>query len=207
MAYKLNAFAQNLADKTNDTIETGKLNSKANSEKNLAGEELKKIGTYYYEKFTAGEEMDPAIQEYLNAAKAHYDAADAALAEIENIRQENEAQKAAAEAEKAAAQAAAEAEKAAAQAAAEAEKAAAQAAAAVEVPAAEPVTTAPVAEAPEGLICPNCGAGNSTGTKFCGECGTKLEIPQPPAQKVCASCGTIIEPGLKFCGECGTRVE
>ena len=193
---KLNAFAQNLADKTNDTIETGKLNSKANSEKNLAGEELKKIGTYYYEKFASGEEMDPAILEYLNAAKAHYDAADEALAEIEKIRQENEAQKAAAEAEKAAAQAAAEAE-----------KAAAQAAAAVEVPAAEPVTTAPVAEAPEGLICPNCGAGNSTGTKFCGECGTKLEIPQPPAQKVCASCGTIIEPSLKFCGECGTRVE
>ena len=42
---KLSSFAQNLTDKTNDAIETGKLNSKANSEKNLAGEELKKIGT------------------------------------------------------------------------------------------------------------------------------------------------------------------
>ena len=48
---KLSTFAQNLTDKANDTIETGKLNSKVNSEKNLAGEELKKIGTYYYEKF------------------------------------------------------------------------------------------------------------------------------------------------------------
>ena len=191
---KLNAFAQNLADKTNDTIETGKLNSKANSEKNLAGEELKKIGTYYYEKFAAGEETDPAIQEYLNAAKAHYDAADAAMAEIEKIRQENEAQKAAA------------------QAAAEAEKAAAEAAAAAAVPAAEPVEAAeaapaaPAAEIPEGIACPSCGAVNSTGTKFCGECGTKLEIPEPPAQKVCPGCGTVVEPGLKFCGECGTRV-
>lgn len=191
---KLNAFAQNLADKTNDTIETGKLNSKANTEKNLAGEELKKIGTYYYEKFAAGEEMDPAIQEYLDAAKAHFDAADAALAEIENIRLENEAQKAAAEA---AAMAAAEAEKAAAEAAAMA---------AAEVPAAESVEAVPAAEAPDGITCPSCGAVNSTGTKFCGECGTKLEIPEPPAQKVCPGCGTVIEPGLKFCGECGTRV-
>ena len=185
---KLSTFAQNLTDKANDTIETGKLNSKVNSEKNLAGEELKKIGTYYYEKFVNGEEMDPAIAEYLNAAKAHFDAADAALAEIENIRLENEA-------EKAAAQAAAEAERAAAQ-------AAAQAAAATPVPAAEPTPAAP-----EGIICPSCGAVNSESTKFCGECGTKLEIPQAPAQKFCSGCGAELAPGLKFCGECGTRVE
>jgi len=175
---KLSSFAQNLTDKTNDAIETGKLNSKANSEKNLAGEELKKIGTYYYEKFASGEEMDPAIMEYLNTAKAHYDAADAALAEIEKIRLENEAAKAAAEAERAAAQAAAQ------------------------TAAAEP---APAAS--EGIICQNCGAANAAGTKFCGECGTKLEIPQAPAPKICSGCGAEIAPGLKFCGECGTRVE
>ena len=74
---KLNAFAQNITDKTNDAIETGKLNSKITSEKNLAGEELKKIGTYYYEKFANGEEVDPAILEFCNAAQAHYVAAGA----------------------------------------------------------------------------------------------------------------------------------
>ncbi|MBR6615654.1 MAG: zinc ribbon domain-containing protein [Lachnospiraceae bacterium] len=181
---KLSTFAQNLTDKANDTIETGKLNSKVNSEKNLAGEELKKIGTYYYEKFANGEEMDPAITEFLNAAKAHYDAAAEAQAEIDKIREENEAAKAAAEAERAASQAAA------------------QAAAATPVPAAEPTPAAP-----EGIICPSCGAVNSGNTKFCGECGTKLEIPQAPVPKICSGCGAEIAPGLKFCGECGTRVE
>ncbi len=177
---KLSTFAQNLTDKANDTIETGKLNSKVNSEKNLAGEELKKIGTYYYEKFANGEEMDPAIMEYLSAAKAHYDAAAEAQAEIDKIREENEAAKAAAEAE----------------------RSAAQAAAAAPAPAAEPAM-----DAPEGIICPSCGAVNSESTKFCGECGTKLEIPQVPAPKICSGCGAEIAPGLKFCGECGTRVE
>lgn len=184
---KLSTFAQNLTDKTNDAIETSKLTSKVNSEKNLAGEELKKIGTYYYEKFANGEEMEPAIMEFLNAAKAHYDVVAEAQAEIEKIRLENEAAKAAAEAEKAAAQAAA------------------QAAVAAQTPVAEPAE--PGEAAPEGIACPSCGAVNTTGTKFCGECGTKLEIPQAPVSKICSGCGAEIAPGLKFCGECGTRVE
>lgn len=189
---KLSSFAQNITDKTNDVIETGKLNSKVNSEKNLAGEELKKIGTYYYEKFASGEEMDPAIAEFLQAAKEHYDAAEAAQAEIEKIRLENEAEKAAAEAQRA------EAQKAEAQ-MAEAQMAAAQAA---ETP------IAPAAPAASGeIICPNCGASNASGIKFCGECGTKLEIPQIPTRKFCTGCGAEIAPGLKFCGECGTRAE
>ena len=45
---KLNDFAKNISDKTTDAIETGKLQSKINNEKNLAGEELKKIGEFYY---------------------------------------------------------------------------------------------------------------------------------------------------------------
>ena len=181
---KLNAFAQNITDKTNDAIETGKLNSKITSEKNLAGEELKKIGTYYYEKFANGEEVDPAILEFCNAAQAHYVAAGEAQAEIDKIKQENEAQKAAAQAAAAAEQAAAE-------------QAAAQAAA---------MEPAPEA-APAGNFCPNCGAALVPGLKFCGECGTKVEAPQPPAPKVCPTCGVELAPGLKFCGECGTRVE
>ena len=195
---KLNDFAKNIGDKTTDAIETGKLNSKVNAEKNLAGEELKKIGAYYYEKFAAGEAVDPAVQEFCLAAKAHYDAADAAQAEIENIRLENEAQKAAA------AEAAA-AEKAAAEAAAAAYAAAPAAPAYEAAPAAPAYAAAPVQAA--GLVCQSCGAANPDGTRFCGECGTKLEMPAPAGPKVCPGCGSEIAPGLKFCGECGTRVD
>jgi len=48
--------------------------------------------------------------------------------------------------------------------------------------------------------CPNCGAENEPGTKFCRECGTKLGAP---AAVFCPQCGTKCEPGRRFCGECG----
>lgn len=48
--------------------------------------------------------------------------------------------------------------------------------------------------------CPQCGAENPPGQKFCGECGTNvLAIPK------CPSCGEQGERGQKFCGECGSR--
>jgi class 3 adenylate cyclase/tetratricopeptide (TPR) repeat protein len=47
------------------------------------------------------------------------------------------------------------------------------------------------------MNCPNCGTLNPAGTKFCGECGTRLA-------SVCPTCGTPNTAGTKFCGECGT---
>ena len=164
---KLNDFAKNLTDKTTDAIETGKLNSKVNSEKNLAREELKKIGEYYYNLWLESGEIAPEVLEFCAAAKAHYDAAAEAQAEIDRIRAENEAAKAAA---------------------------------------AAPITPAAPA-APAGIVCTACGTANNPGTKFCCNCGNKLEIPAPPAPKTCPSCGATIAEGMKFCGECGTRTE
>jgi rubrerythrin len=49
-------------------------------------------------------------------------------------------------------------------------------------------------------MCPQCGAENAPGQKFCGECGTNvLAIPK------CPSCGAQGERGQKFCGECGSK--
>jgi class 3 adenylate cyclase/predicted ATPase len=48
-------------------------------------------------------------------------------------------------------------------------------------------------------ICANCGAENSAGIKFCGECGVALAV-------ICPSCNTPNEAGRKFCGECGTAL-
>ena len=164
---KLNDFAKNIGDKTTDAIETGKLNSKINSEKNLAGEELKKIGEFYYNAWLNGGEIAPELLEICTAVKAHYDAAAEAQAEIDRIRAENEAAKAAA---------------------------------------AAPVAPAAPA-APAGIVCTACGTANNPGTKFCCNCGNKLEIPAPPMPRTCPNCGATIADGMKFCGECGTRTE
>jgi class 3 adenylate cyclase/tetratricopeptide (TPR) repeat protein len=47
--------------------------------------------------------------------------------------------------------------------------------------------------------CPTCGAENSAGQKFCGECGSALVAS-------CPACGSTNPPGQKFCGECGASL-
>lgn len=153
---KLNQVAKNIGDKTNDAIETTKLNSKINSEKAAADTELCKIGAFYYERFARSGEVDPEILEFCRSAKSHYDAAAKAQAEIERIKTENEA----------------------------------------------PIPTAPSA----GIACPSCGTANAPGTKFCQNCGAKLEAATPQERK-CPACGAIVAPGVKFCSECGQRME
>ena len=46
------------------------------------------------------------------------------------------------------------------------------------------------------MKCSKCQFENPQGQKFCGECGTKLEI-------VCPRCNSPNPPQFKFCGECG----
>jgi len=46
------------------------------------------------------------------------------------------------------------------------------------------------------MKCPKCEFENPEGLKFCGECGTKLEV-------FCPKCKTPNPPEFKFCGECG----
>jgi class 3 adenylate cyclase len=49
------------------------------------------------------------------------------------------------------------------------------------------------------MSCPRCGQDNPAGQKFCGECGTRLDLR-------CPACGTQCPPGQKFCGECGGAI-
>jgi len=46
------------------------------------------------------------------------------------------------------------------------------------------------------MECPQCRHANPTGTKFCGECGARL-------QSLCPACQAPNPPTNKFCGECG----
>lgn len=49
-----------------------------------------------------------------------------------------------------------------------------------------------------GAICSGCGQMNSSGQKFCGNCGSLLFV-------VCTSCGTQNPQGQRFCGNCGSQ--
>ncbi|MGC8827193.1 MAG: SPFH domain-containing protein [Anaerolineae bacterium] len=62
---------------------------------------------------------------------------------------------------------------------------------------------APGAAAAAGTFpCPNCGAPNPAGAKFCSNCGQKLE-----GTRFCSQCGAPLPPGAKFCSNCGAKVE
>lgn len=196
---KLNDFAKNIGDKTSDAIETTKLNSRISSERSAAGEDLKKIGEHYYNLFTAGGEVAPEVVEFCQSAKAHYDAAAEAQAEIERIKAENEAEKAAAAAPIVPA--------------AQVSGIACPSCGAVNSEGTKfcqgcgtKLETLP--PAPAGITCPGCGAANSEGTKFCRECGGKLEAPVPaePEKRLCPACGIEVAPGVKFCPQCGQKM-
>ena len=150
---KLNDFAKNITDKTADAIEIGKLNTKINSETAAISELMKQIGAVYYDKYTAGLVPDPDAAEFFASIDEHKACISEARSEIERIKAENEAAKAAAGA----------------------------------------------------VICPSCGFANSHGTKFCQECGTKIE--SYTAVKVCPSCGAELSDNVKFCSNCGTKIE
>lgn len=53
------------------------------------------------------------------------------------------------------------------------------------------------------IPCPTCGKPNAVGTKFCGDCGGKMEIAKVP----CGTCGAELREGAKFCSECGATQE
>jgi len=57
------------------------------------------------------------------------------------------------------------------------------------------------------LVCPTCGKPNKQGTKFCCECGGKLDVPVQPQPRVCPSCKAVVGEGINFCSECGTRIK
>ena len=157
---KLNQVAKNIGDKTNDAIETTKLSSKISAEKSAAAEDMKKIGEHYYNLFAAGGEVAPEVLEFCQSAKAHYDAAAAAQAEIERIKAENEAEKSPAPIAAPAGNAcpscgASNAPN---------TKFCQSCGAKLEAP-------APAQE----RKCPACGAVVAPGVKFCSECGQRME--------------------------------
>jgi membrane protease subunit (stomatin/prohibitin family) len=54
--------------------------------------------------------------------------------------------------------------------------------------------------------CPKCGAANSASSKFCNDCGAKMEV-ETPQETACIKCGSQLHAGAKFCSQCGARQE
>ena len=71
---------------------------------------------------------------------------------------------------------------------------------------AQPVSTpvAPATPAGELMPCPNCQSMIKQGSKFCPECGQKIEVAEK--KRFCTGCGKQVEGGVKFCPECGTKI-
>ena len=76
---------------------------------------------------------------------------------------------------------------------------------------------APIVHPPAQLspACPSCGSPIAGTEKFCGICGTPVNVTPapapapvtlPPAGKFCASCGAQISATTRFCGGCGAPV-
>ena len=55
----------------------------------------------------------------------------------------------------------------------------------------------------EEIKCPNCNTMMSANSKFCPECGNKVEIKKP---SFCIECGQPIIEGSKFCANCGSKI-
>ena len=68
---KLNAFAKTAADKTNELVEDTRLKTQILNDEKSIRELERKIGTYYYKKFAAGEAVDEAVSEYCTAISVH----------------------------------------------------------------------------------------------------------------------------------------
>jgi membrane protease subunit (stomatin/prohibitin family) len=53
--------------------------------------------------------------------------------------------------------------------------------------------------------CPKCAASTSAASKFCNECGAKIDVATETA--ACVKCSAALKPGAKFCSECGATQE
>lgn len=193
---KLSEMAKNIGDKTNDAIETTKLNSKINGEKKAIEAEMSKLGACVYAMHTAGSPFEGEAAEICSVIDEHNRAIAEIQAEIERIKAEAEA------AQAARAAASAKAASQAAQAAVQASDAAQAAAQAATAPGALP-QDAPAADA--GRACPSCSASVPGGVKFCPECGTKM--PEPAPARFCLKCGVKLSDTAKFCPSCGAKAE
>lgn len=83
---KLGSLAKNAADKTNEMMETSKLNSKINESKSKIAARKSEIGEYYWKKYESGETLHEEVMELCAAIKAEDEAIEGYNQEIMKIK-------------------------------------------------------------------------------------------------------------------------
>ncbi|MBE5785500.1 MAG: zinc ribbon domain-containing protein [Clostridiales bacterium] len=156
---KLNAITKNVGDKTNDMIETTKLNGKITKEKASIEEKKLRLGGLYWEKFAAGAQLDADAAEICGEIKASFDAIAGFEAEIAAIKKENEKK----QEQPAGPQ----------QAQLPTGSTFCPVCGTVSEPGAAFCMSCGSALKPEIRLCPKCGAELQAGSVFCSECGAK----------------------------------
>ena len=184
----LGGMAKTIGDKTGEVIETTKLNSKINSEKNAIAGVYKKIGEYYYQQYKSGVKLPKEAASFCVEIDGHNTAIEKAKAEIERIKTET--------------------------AAAPVQTVAAP----VQTPVADgPVCPACGKANPQGMkFCQECGAecGAERDAKRGAKRGVKSDVntdsnakgDEKLKKRSCSSCAAELAPGVQFCNECGTKI-
>ena len=148
---KLGEIAKNVSDKTSEMIEVNKYNQKITSERAKVYEAKGRLGSYYWDRFCAGEQLEPeaaiicaeitALNESINSLQAEleaYKASEAAAAPAQlscvcpSCQAPNDPQSKFCK------------------------------------------SCGAKMEQSTGRFCPSCGKENAAGTKFCNECGAKI---------------------------------
>ena len=72
-----------------------------------------------------------------------------------------------------------------------------------------PKPSAPLEAEKEHTQCSACGSDQPEDSKFCSNCGQKMEKKEKAVQPemFCKSCGNEMKPGSKFCPNCGLKIE
>ena len=83
---KINDFAKNATEKTNNAIEITKLSAKVESEQRTLNDIIRKIGEYYVAKIDSGEVLDPEVMAIFEGVSASRKAISEMRAEIEMLK-------------------------------------------------------------------------------------------------------------------------